>query len=133
MKKTLALTLASDLDELDRIERFVQEITNLVPCDTDTKHNIMLVLTEAVSNAILHGNRQQADKSVEVRAELEPGRIVLTVQDEGGGFDPENIPDPLEKNNILKSSGRGVWLMHEFSGKVRFLDGGRKVELVFDV
>ncbi len=133
MDKNLALTLTSDLNELDKLEQFVRKITDIVPCDADTQHNILLVLTEAVSNAIIHGNKEHPDKSVEVATVLSPNRILLTVRDEGAGFNPEKIPNPLENGNLLKSSGRGVWLMREFSDEVRFHDDGRKVELVFNV
>jgi serine/threonine-protein kinase RsbW len=133
MKKSLALKLASDLDELEKMERYVRDIAKMASCGDETRHNIMLVLTEAVTNAILHGNRQQPDKAVDISAEISADRIVLTIQDQGDGFDPKSIPNPLDEKNILKSSGRGVWLMHEFSDKVRFLDGGRKVVLIFDL
>ncbi len=133
MNKTLSLKLASDLNELERIERFVLDTAKLASCNSETKHNIMLVLTEAVTNAILHGNRQQPEKTVDVSADVSKDRIVLTVQDQGDGFDPKKVPNPLDEKNILKSSGRGVWLMQEFSDKVRFLDGGRKVVLIFDL
>lgn len=133
MDNKFALTLTSDLNELDKLEQFVRKITDIVPCDADTQHNILLVLTEAVSNAIIHGNKEHPDKSVEVAAVLSPNRILLTVRDEGSGFNPEKIPNPLENGNLLKSSGRGVWLMREFSDEVRFHDDGRKIELVFNV
>jgi serine/threonine-protein kinase RsbW len=131
MKKVLSLTLASDLDELGKMDAFVNSIRDAVSCDADTGHHIMLVLTEAVTNAILHGNRQQPDKTVDIRAELAPERVVISVLDQGDGFDPDSIPNPLEEQNLLKSSGRGVWLMREFADAVRFRDDGRHVELEF--
>ena len=131
MDKVLSLTLSSDLEELDKLEAFARNITDAVSCDADKAHQIMLVLTEAVTNAILHGNKQQPEKSVEITAALSPERVVLSVRDQGTGFDPESIPNPLKDENLLKSSGRGVWLMHEFADEVRFRDHGREVELEF--
>ncbi len=133
MKKVLSLTLASDLEELEKVDAFVKSITDAVSCSADTGHRIMLALTEAVTNAILHGNRQHPDKHVEIKAVLTPERVDITVRDEGAGFDPDSIPNPLDEQNLLKSSGRGVWLMREFADEVSFRDRGRKVELGFNV
>ncbi len=133
INNVLSLTLSSDLEELNKLEAFVRNITDAVSCDADKAHQIMLVLTEAVTNAILHGNEQKPEKSVEVTAVLSPERVVLSVRDQGTGFDPESIPNPLKDENLLKSSGRGVWLMREFADEVRFRDHGREVELEFHV
>ncbi len=133
MDKILSLTLSSDLEELDKLEVFARNITDAVSCDADKAHQIMLVLTEAVTNAILHGNKQHPEKSVEITAVLSPERVIVSVRDQGAGFDPESIPNPLKDENLLKSSGRGVWLMHEFADEVRFRDQGREVEVVFHV
>ena len=131
MKNNLSLKLASNLDELDRIDEFVTNISSRIKNNGDLKHHIMLVLTEAVTNAILHGNKQNENKTVEVTADITPQRLVLTVQDEGTGFDPESIPSPIKEENLLKSSGRGIWLMREFAEKVSFSDEGRKVTIEF--
>lgn len=133
MTRSLTLTLASDLDELEKVERYVRDIAKISSCREETGHNILLVLTEAVTNAVVHGNRQQQDKVVAITAEISSDCIVLTIRDQGDGFDPKKIPNPLDEKNILKSSGRGVWLMHEFSSKVRFLNGGRTVVLTFEL
>ncbi len=131
MENHLSLKLNSTLDELDRIETFVNEIGSLIGIKGDLRHHIMLVLTEAVTNAILHGNKQNKSKSVELEAKITPRRLILSVQDEGDGFDPESIPNPIEKENLLKSSGRGIWLIHEFADKVSFSDNGRKITIEF--
>jgi len=133
MDKVLSLTLSSDLNELDKLEAFVRQITDAIRCSSDKSHQIMLVLTEAVTNAILHGNKQQAEKTVEITAALTPEKVVLSVRDQGAGFDPESIPNPLEDENLLKSSGRGVWLMREFSDGVQFRDHGREVKIEFHI
>jgi len=133
MDKVLSLTLSSDLDELDKLEAFVRQITDAIRCSSDKSHQIMLVLTEAVTNAILHGNKQHIEKPVEVIATLSAEKVVLTVRDQGEGFDPDSIPNPLEDENLLKSSGRGVWLMHEFADGVQFRDHGREVKIEFHI
>lgn len=131
--QTLSLTLASDLNELDSTEPFVDKIADRLGCGEETRHHIMLVLTEAVTNAIVHGNKEHPDKSVTVKAHFSPGRVHLSVTDQGEGFDPQRIPHPLKEENLLKSSGRGIWLMHEYADEVHFTDSGRTVHLEFDV
>ncbi len=131
MNKVLSLTLSSDLDELEKLETFVGQIADFASFDAEKKHQVMLVLTEAVTNAILHGNKNHPEKTVKVTASLSSGKVNLAVRDQGAGFDPHSIPNPLEDENLLKTSGRGVWLMHEFADKVRFRDQGREVQLEF--
>ncbi len=125
------MKLASDLDELGKVEKFVKKIGSLSGCSDDLEHHIMLVLTEAVTNAILHGNKQNREKSVDISAEVSPDRIALSVRDQGPGFDPESIPSPLSEENLLKSSGRGIWLMREYADNVSFSEKGRKVTIEF--
>ncbi len=131
MAKNLSLKLNSNLNELDRIDKFVSEIGSVVGIEGDLRHHIMLVLTEAVTNAILHGNKESKSKFVVLEANITTRRLILSVQDEGDGFDPESIPSPIKKENLLKSSGRGIWLIHEFADNVSFSDRGRKITIEF--
>ncbi len=130
-EKALSLQLASNLDELEKLDPFVKKLCSTMGCDSDKEHLIMLVLTEAVTNAILHGNKENPEKSVEIVAEMSPNVLKISIRDEGSGFDPDKIPNPLDRDNLLKSSGRGVWLMREFADKVEFKEGGRTVVLQF--
>ncbi|MDG5766661.1 ATP-binding protein [Balneolales bacterium ANBcel1] len=132
MGQNFSLTLLSDLEEIDRVTAFVEQLTPVVGCDSDAEHRIMLALTEAVTNAILHGNRQQRSLPVEITASVDAARLRLTVRDQGKGFDPNRIPDPRSKENLLKSSGRGVLLMRELADKVTYTENGRCVELTFN-
>lgn len=133
MNKSFSITLASDLDELERVDAYIQKITGLTGLDPSKEHNIMLVLTEAVANAILHGNKENPDKSVEVKALITSNLLKIVVQDQGSGFDPEKVPDPRKEENLLKSSGRGVWIMKEFADELIYSDDGRRVELHFHI
>ena len=133
MNDTTTLTLASDLEEIDRVTTFVHNITSRIGCDNETEHRIMLALSEAITNAILHGNRQDPAKSVEVTAQVDSDSLLLTVRDEGKGFNPESIPDPRKEENLHKTSGRGVWLMKEFADEVHFSDNGSCVAIRFNM
>ena len=133
MNKSLSITLASNLDELERVDAYIQQIIGLTGLDPAKEHNIMLVLTEAVANAILHGNKEDPDKTVEIEALITSNLLKIVVQDQGPGFDPEKVPDPRKEENLLKSSGRGVWIMKEFADEVIYSDNGTRVALHFHI
>lgn len=99
--------------------------------DDDIYGNIMIAVTEAVNNAIKHGNKSDSKRNVALTLSLEDSLIKFRVMDEGAGFDYHNLPDPTAPENIEKPGGRGIFLMKHLSDEVEFLDGGRVVELSF--
>jgi serine/threonine-protein kinase RsbW len=90
---------------------------------------LRLALEEAVSNAIVHGNRRDPTKRVTVSYRVSPNHVVATVQDEGQGFDPLGIPDPRLSENLDNTSGRGILLMRHYTNWVRFNRTGNCVTL----
>jgi serine/threonine-protein kinase RsbW len=90
-----------------------------------------VAVTEAVNNAIIHGNKCNPDKKVKVYYEVDGDRIMFSVADEGTGFDYYNLPDPTAPENIEKPSGRGVFLMKHLADQVIFADNGKTVEMYF--
>jgi len=91
---------------------------------------VELALQEAVANAIRHGCHGDKDKQLECSVSLtESGEVVITVRDPGAGFDPAKIPSPLDPANLLKSSGRGIFLINGLMDEVRFADGGRELQM----
>lgn len=95
--------------------------------------NILIALTEAVNNAIHHGNALDANKRVSVEYDTQGDRITFIVSDEGPGFDFQNLPDPTDPRNIEKPHGRGVFLMRALSDTVVFEDNGATVRLAFSL
>lgn len=91
--------------------------------------NLPMVVDEALSNAIEHGNRGNENLKVHVSIYISSRRIVLKVEDEGEGFIPAEVDDPTDKENLYKGSGRGIYLMKELMDSVSFSKGGRLVEL----
>jgi serine/threonine-protein kinase RsbW len=83
-------------------------------------HKLMVSITEAVNNAIVHGNKSDPDKKVIVKCDVLPGWLVIEVEDQGGGFDPTHVGSPLKKKNLLKEDGRGIFLMKTLMDKVEF-------------
>ena len=95
----------------------------------DCKVNFPLVMDEALSNAILHGNEGREERKVHVRIYISARRFVAQVEDEGKGFDPNGARDPKEAENLLKSSGRGIYLIRELMDKVTYMNNGRILEM----
>ena len=128
------LTLASNPKNIGKIERFLKTIGKAVHLDEIQFHKLMVSLTEAVNNAIIHGNRSVAAKKVHVMCELLPGWILIMIHDEGKGLKPEKVGNPLAKENLLRESGRGIFLMRTLMDKVEFESGkgGTLVRLWLD-
>lgn len=95
--------------------------------------NILIALTEAVNNAIHHGNSLDPSKKVTVGYGLQGDRIVFVVQDQGAGFDYEHLPDPTDPQNLEKPHGRGVFLMRALADEIEFAENGATVALSFDL
>jgi serine/threonine-protein kinase RsbW len=90
-------------------------------------------MTEAVNNAIHHGNRLDPDKKTKVEYDRTDSQIRFIVVDEGPGFDFTNLPDPTAPENLEKPNGRGIFLMKNLADEINFEDDGRKVELIFNL
>jgi serine/threonine-protein kinase RsbW len=129
------LTLSSDPKQIGRVEGFLKKVRHSVVLDEIQFHKLMVSLTEAVNNAIIHGNRQDPVKKVAVRCEVLPGWLVVMVTDQGKGFRPKTVKNPLDKKNLLRTSGRGVFLMRTLMDKVEFdvHSTGSKVLLWLDL
>lgn len=128
---TKKLKLSSTFEELERLEPFVNELQEWAKFKEDDFNRIMLALSEAVNNAILHGNQQDPEKEVDINTKLETGTLIVSVQDEGDGFDPDSIPDPLKEENLLNEGGRGVYLIEQYADGVKFSKGGTKITITF--
>ena len=92
---------------------------------------MLVSLTEAVTNAIVHGNNGDVSKSVKIQLEKSGDNFIIRVSDEGRGFDPNTLPDPTKGENLFKTGGRGVFLMQKLSDTVRFHNNGSTVEMFF--
>ncbi|MFM8472411.1 MAG: ATP-binding protein [Candidatus Kapaibacterium sp.] len=129
------ITLTSVRENISRIEPFLRSIPYVHELPESVYYNALIVLTEAVNNAIIHGNACIESKEVDVVVRVDAERFVIIVTDEGEGFDPEAVPDPRRRENILKDGGRGVFLIKALSQDVRyaFTGQGMQVEMVISV
>lgn len=112
-------------------EKMIDQVCEELNLSEDNYGNILIAVTEAVNNAICHGNKQNPDKKVNIDLLANGKSVSFVVSDEGEGFDHENLPDPTDPVNIEKVSGRGVFLMRQLADKVEFSEGGKQVEIVF--
>jgi serine/threonine-protein kinase RsbW len=118
------LVLESTFDELERAIDFIESFARKNSLDQDTLERLRLVGSEAVTNAIEHGNQLDAAKRVTLGISLLNGFVEMRVTDEGPGFKVDAIPDPLANENLLAEGGRGVYFIFEFADEVVFEDEG---------
>ena len=118
------IVLASTFDELERGIDFIEEFVEAHDLGEDLLNRMRLVGSEAITNAIEHGNQFDATKKVKVRMKIVNGFAEMRITDEGPGFVIDEIPDPLASENLLAEGGRGVYFIFEFSDEVVFEDNG---------
>ncbi len=128
------LRLSSNPKNVECIEPFVEKLVEKYKISPDKYGNILISLTEAVTNAIKHGNGGDENKTVQVSIqEVSKNTIAFKVSDEGQGFDYKSVPDPTLPENILKIGGRGVFLMQQLCDNILFYDNGSTVEIQFNI
>lgn len=115
------------------VEKLINDICSSYQVSEDYYGNILVAVTEAVNNAMQHGNKLDPNKKVDVEFKAEEKSITFRVHDQGEGFDFSTLPDPTNPENLEKPSGRGVFLMRHLADKVEFSDDGRTVHLNFSV
>ncbi len=125
------LKIESRIANLRIIENAIDEITGIVGVKQDDYGKIMVAALEAVNNAIIHGNKSDPGKLVDVEIDFKDNDITITVTDEGNGFRPEKIPDPTLPENIEELSGRGVFLMSKLADSIKFNEKGNSVTMSF--
>lgn len=130
---TKTLVLDSTFEEMDRLEPFVKDLQAWIHFTDDDFGRIMLTLSEAVNNAITHGNKENPEKKVSIKTRYDRNNAVLSisVEDEGEGFDPEAIPDPLKEENLLNEGGRGVYLIEQYADDLKFTHEGTKTTMTY--
>jgi serine/threonine-protein kinase RsbW len=127
------LDITSSSDNIRLVERLVEDVCDVFNVNEDSYGNILIAVTEAVNNAIYHGNKGNPEKHIKIGFESGDHNLKFFVSDEGEGFDYESLPDPTDPLYIDKPHGRGVFLMKNLADKVEFKNNGQEVMLSFDV
>lgn len=128
---TISIQIPSIVENIRMIESFIDNARERFHLEDDIYGNIMIAVTEAVNNAIKHGNAGNKLKNVFLSLSLDNSVIKFVVKDEGSGFDYHNLPDPTAPENLEKPGGRGIFLMKNLSDEVKFTEGGKVVEMSF--
>jgi len=124
--RKVRLRIGSRREFLDSVHLISQRLIEEVGFSDDDSYWMVTAVREAVTNAVIHGNKERPGTFVEVSFELRDRCIRITVTDEGDGFDPDSLPDPVSKEHLLDASGRGVFLMQQLMDDVSyvFTEGG---------
>lgn len=125
------IVLPSDYQSLIDVERLVGTVCDEFGVQADAFGNVLIAVSEAVNNAIQHGNQNIPNAKVALKVANQDDLFCIQINDEGSGFSHQNLPDPTAPENLLKDSGRGVFLMKNLADEVEFLNTGSTVNLYF--
>jgi serine/threonine-protein kinase RsbW len=130
-----AIKIASEPQNIAQVESFIDDVCKQYNVSEESYGNILISLTEAANNAIIHGNKSNRNKEIEIIADFDSERRKLTffIKDSGNGFDYKSLPDPTAPENLDRPCGRGVFLMMQLADLVIFSDNGSTVEMQFSV
>ncbi len=131
--RTVKLDVASRFEMLEVVQTVLAQVSALVGFDEDAAHYLSVAVRESVVNAMKHGNKMDEAKRVEVSFTMRARELEVMIHDDGAGFDPDTVPDPLAPENLLKAYGRGIFFMRQFMDDVSYAfpkKGGTLVTMV---
>lgn len=129
--KQVKIQIPSLVENIRVVESFIDNSKDTFHIEDDIYGNIMVAVTEAVNNAIRHGNKFDKDKNVYLSLYVNQDRVRFEVEDEGPGFDYTNLIDPTAPENLENPGGRGIFLIRHLADEVKFHKDGRNVQLTF--
>jgi len=125
------IIISSHPQSIRVVEEFMQQFGEKMHLAPDVYANALITLTEAVNNAIIHGNKLNVQKKVHLTCQCSDIDVCFIIKDEGMGFDPDEIPDPTSEENVSKLDGRGVFIMRQLCDEISFEDNGRSIKIKF--
>jgi serine/threonine-protein kinase RsbW len=130
--KTYKLVLASKPEAVEEIEKLAAEAANTAGFNQEEQDSLAIAVTEIANNAVIHGNKRDVRKKVFVHIDVVDAEVRLTIRDEGIGFNPDTLSNPLDPENLLRESGRGVFIVRSLMDDVLydFSKGGTQVTLI---
>ena len=128
----ITYTLESSLESVNKVEQTAEQMAKKAGIDEDEVFRVAMAVREAAVNAVLHGNSYDPDKRITASFENTGDALVIRIADQGKGLDPETLPDPLAPENLLRGSGRGIFLIRSFMDEVHFklLHPGTELTLI---
>ncbi len=129
--RILKMAIPSDPDQIRIVEAEAEKIAKLAGLSEDEQESLSIAITEVVANAIIHGNKKDIKKQVNLEFRISKSKLFISIEDEGRGFDPHGIADPLAPENLYKDSGRGVFIVRTLMDDVQYYFGerGTRVEM----
>lgn len=115
------IVIPSDLNKIKDVEKITERIASLLKFSEDDKDSLAISVTEIVGNAISHGNKNDPNKNIVIKFDYHDDTIVVEIHDEGCGFDANEIENPLEPENLLKESGRGIFIVRALMDEIKFI------------
>ena len=128
---SIELRIQTRPENINQLENYVQEVVTQVGMGSNKFADILISLTEAVNNAMIHGNKNCEEKNVLIRCKGQKTGIAFLVKDEGDGFNPSEVPNPTDENLLDCCGGRGVYIMTQLTDRVKYMDNGTTVEMYF--
>jgi serine/threonine-protein kinase RsbW len=125
------LQIESRIKSLRIVEKVIDEVTSEIGISQDNYGKILVSTMEGVNNAILHGNKSEPHKIVDIEITYKGKNLKIKISDEGEGFLPENVPDPTTPENLEELNGRGVFLMSRLADKIKYSKKGNAVTMTF--
>lgn len=127
------ISISSKIENLNKIEKMVDEVSEECKLSSEIYGKVLIATIEAVNNSILHGNKLDETKEVKIEFAVIDKRLKICIEDEGPGFDFNNVPDPTLPQNIENIHGRGVFLMDHLCDDINFEKNGARVEMFFNI
>ncbi len=116
----IEITISSRFENIELVQVIAEHLCETAGVDEDGSHWVGMAVREAVANAIKHGNKLDVKKKVNATFRLQGGELEITISDQGSGFDPTAVSDPLNPQNLMKTSGRGIFYMKTFMDQIRY-------------
>ena len=127
------LEIKSSVENIRLVESLIDEVCGELLVNEDMYGNILIAVTEATNNAIVHGNKKDQNKDVKLVVDKNDEGLVFSIEDQGTGFNYESLPDPTAPETVEKPDGRGIFLMKNLADKIEFLENGSKVNITFAI
>ncbi|MCU4156618.1 ATP-binding protein [Carboxylicivirga sp. A043] len=127
------LEFNSETKNINIVEKLIDDMSSQYDLHSDIYGKLLLAVVEGVNNAIVHGNKLDKEKLVTVEYSIDDEKVEFTIIDEGTGFDYTNIPDPTKPENLEKTHGRGIFLMHHLADDIEFEEEGSIVKMTFNI
>ena len=127
-----SIDIESRIDNINKIEKFIDEFSEVNEINSEIYGKILIATVEAVNNSIVHGNKEDVNKRVYITLKIEGNKIIISIEDEGEGFDYSSVPDPTKPENVENIHGRGIYLMKHLADNVSFDKEGKVVLMEFN-